>query len=341
MKKSIIHFFAFIAAYVGCVCAFDIPNSLAKTTIEDVNKLAEFSQKSGSIYSDYVAILNSTMELDENSEGIRSGDVRREYGIRIGEEKIIRTQLILNTLDQRLDSLIKPEIKIKKWITSSQKIIDFLYRLRGQVYDFFDDSKNLFSKVRNDLTVNDDEEYRRFVTRTLILLRGEIEIVDFGLLNVTYGSPEYFNRKIMIFGNKFIISLFESMLSRYNGEISQHRFEENLDINLSNLYTIENFIKKGRISVKKMIKKISSIRKGSKNFKVAILDALKTYLISFDNEIRISNTLRELSESLVKENTQELIIEAYLKEAVKLEVLVNQRMSLQAQRQALMAEVRR
>jgi hypothetical protein len=331
---------ALTMAVVMSIILFQSSIALASEAIDEVKRFAKYSQKFSEIYLGYVDLFTDSMELDEIIVGVTSGEVSKEYGLEAGQSKLIRLKLGLARVDTKLDNISVPKFKRIKYAEFIRDSYSYLYSLKDQIHGFFDDSGQMFFKLQNGQKIDENEALRRSITRTKILLTGENRILEIRLLISKPNHPEYYSNKIYILGNQHIIEVLGGLLEWSQSEISEQVFKDRMALNNEKVRGIISLLRKGKNAADTMKSKLRLSKRVDENFRKTLLAALDTYEESFKTESIIAAVLENLTSGFFDGGTYEEIYATYMKNASKLEILVDKRMSLALRRQDLIANMR-
>jgi hypothetical protein len=305
----------------------------------EIKKLANYYQRTQSIQVGLLELIDQSTELDGIISGVLDGEISKRYGLETGQNILLQFKLRLTRKGEELNRLFVPEFSSEKHSDSARKMRVYLFSLKAQIEGVLSDNAQTFHKLQTGQKIDKEEVTRREFARMKLLLGGENQMLAVRLIDADPNLPTYYNYKIYMLGNDFVMEVLGGLYELSLGEISDRRFTERMEANRVKLKGIHGWIQGGRKVVadfKAQMRVGKGIKEGTKRIFLSVADL---YEASFKNEVLVAEALSNLASRVSgDENFQENSANLS-KEMAKFAVLGSRRMSFLAERKELLSKL--
>lgn len=342
LKNRILSFRA--AVLVAAIMALSIGSGAAqekyKLTAEEIRAGSVWASKTNRVLQEFGEVINLTTQLDEISEGVLYGEIKRDFASRQFKNMLSNILLKYNNARDAVKRLGSPptfqDERIQRRFGGSYEMLGLAEKSAKKMIK---ESSLLFVEAK---TGNKDATIKLF-EKSIRTFSSVLELQNAVLSGqaATYGSDEanYYHYKgmvetysAMIFGLNAILPVFKS------GSVDIEMIETahvNLKVS-KNTYII------GRRILKKNINKYSAMKASSlkdKNNKQILLKALRSIYESFDIEeeliIIVEKFLNEIRKNIHKFDPE------YLDNiSIKGNILENKRQEVMIYRQDIIRDIK-
>jgi hypothetical protein len=305
----------------------------------DLKEYTRYLESSTGLYNELTEIFTQTSAIDDLSQAVLMETIGEENALKKKRQMSAIIEEKFNTASKKLNALYEPKFKTERFQSQVKEFNDYLKVYTETIRQSLDDTNNLFeASLTQDLSVVNqfDLRSRRTIVRAL---EGENQLLKLRMGQLEQGNPSYHLFKSIIHSNQSLVYLIKARMSEMEGpEIT----------GVSN-YVAENgasFVKIANIELSASKRAVETGADTLKNwaqankYKFSISQGFKnifqSLILSFQNSFHVELKINTAFHTLLSEYPGD---ESFEKVNVQIDTLIDKRMSLQADRIQLVAEI--
>lgn len=305
----------------------------------DLKEYTRYLESSTGLYNELTEVFTETSAIDDLSQAVLMETVGEESALQKKRRMSILIEEKFDTVSKKLDTLYQPDFKTERFQPQVKEFNGYLKEYTQTIRQSLDDTNNLFeASLTRDLSVVNqfDLRSRRTIVRAL---EGENQLLKLRMGQLEQNNPSYYLFKSIVHSNQSLVYLIKARISEMEGpEVT----------GVSN-YVPENgasFVKIATIELSSAKRAVENGADALKNwaqvnkYKFSISQGFKSIfqslILSFDNSFHVELKINDAFQTLLAEYPGD---QSFDRVNVKIDTLIDKRMSLQSDRIQLVAEI--
>ena len=305
----------------------------------DLKEYTRYLESSTGLYNELTEIFTQTSAIDDLSQAVLMETIGEENALKKKRQMSAIIEGKFNNASKKLNTLYKPNFKTERFQPQVKEFNEYLKEYTQTIRQSLDDTNNLFeASLTQDLSVVNqfDLRSRKTIVRAL---EGENQLLKLRMGQLEQGNPSYHLFKSIIHSNQSLVYLIKARMSEMEGPevtgVSNYVAENgNSFVKIANieLSASKRAVENGADTLKNWAqanKYKFSISQGFKN-------VFQSLILSFQNSFHVELKINTAFQTLLSEYPGD---ESFEKVNVQIDTLIDKRMSLQADRIQLVAEI--
>jgi len=305
----------------------------------DLKEYTLYLESSTGLYNELTEIFTETSTIDDLSQAVLMETVGEESALQKKRQLSAIIEKKFNITSKKLDTLYQPNFKTERFRSQVKEFNEYLKEYTQIIRQSLEDTYNLFdASLTRDLSVVNQFDLRS--RRTIIrALEGENQLLKLRMGQLEQDNPSYYLFKSIVHSNQSLVYLIKARISEMEGPevtgVSNFVPENGTSfVKIANieLSTSKRAVENGADTLKNWAhanKYKFSISQGFKNI-------FQSLILSFESSFHVELKINDAFQTLLSEYPGD---ESFDQVNVKIDTLIDKRMSLQSDRIQLVAEI--
>jgi len=306
---------------------------------DDLKEYTRYLESSTGLYNELTEVFTQTSTIDDLSQAVLMETIGEENALQKKRQLSARIEEQFKVSSNKLDSLYQPSFKTERFRDQVKEFNGYLKEYTQTIRQSLDDSYNLFeASLTRDLSVVNKFDLRS--RRTIIrALEGENQLLKLRMGQLEQDNPSYHLFKSIVHSNQSLVYLIKARISEMEGPevtgVSNYIPESDASfVKIANieLNTSKKAVEKGTDTLNNWAQTNKHKFSISEDFKVIF----QSLILSFANSFHVELKINDAFQTLLTEYPGD---ESFDQVNVQIDTLIDKRMSLQADRIQLVAEI--
>ncbi len=327
------------------ICVLSFAKNLAaapgKSTalFHDLNEYTRYLESSTSLYNELTEVFTQTSAIDDLSQAVLMETVGEEKALQEKRRMSAAIEEKFKTASKKLDSLYQPNFKTGRFLPQVKEFNGYLKEYTQTIRQSLDDTYNLFeASLTKDLSVVNrfDLRSRKTIIRAL---EGENQLLKLRMGQLEQNNPSFHLFKSIVHSNQSLVYLIKARISEMEGPevtgVSNYVPENEASfVKIANieLRTSKKSVEKGAETLKQWAQANKHKFTISQDFSEIFQSLVLSFANSFHVELKINSAFQTLLDEYPGDKSFDEV-------NVRIDSLIDKRMSLQSDRIQLVAEM--
>lgn len=305
----------------------------------DLNEYTLYLESSTDLYNELTEVFTQTSTIDDLSQAVLMETLGEEKALENKRQMSLAIEKNFEAASKKLDTLYQPNFKTERFSPQVKEFNGYLREYTETIRQSLDDTYNLFeASLTRDLSVVNKFDLRS--RKTIIrALEGENQLLKLRMGQLEQNNPSFHLFKSIVHSNQSLVYLikariFEMEVPEVTGVSNFVPENEASFVKIANieLKTSKKAVEKGAETLNSWAQANKYKFTVSKEFKNIFQSLILSFANSFHVELRINTAFQTLLDEYPGD-------ESFDQVNVKIDTLIDKRMSLQSDRIQLVAEM--
>lgn len=305
----------------------------------DLQEYTRYLESSTGLYNDLTDVFTRASAIDDLSQAVLSEEVSEEEALQLKGKLSIVIKEDFKAATAKLDAMYAPNFKTERFTAQVTEFNDYLKDYSQTVQQSLEDTNNLFeASLTKDLTVVNQFDLRS--RKTIIrALEGENQLLKLRMAQLEQSNPSYHLFNSIVHSNQSLVYLIKARITEIEAPevtgVANYVPEDGASfVKIANieLNSSKKSVEKGAASLKLWEKANRHKFEISDDF----LKIFNGLIASFDNSFEVESKINVAFQTLLAEYPGD---ESFDNVNVQIDTLIDQRMSHQADRIQLVADI--
>jgi hypothetical protein len=327
------------------ICVLSLSKNASAATSEntdlflDLKEYTRYLESSTDLYNELTEIFTQTSAIDDLSQAVLMETIGEENALRKKRQMSVIIEEKFTKANNTLDNLYQPNFKTERFQPQVKEFNSYLKEYTKTIRQSLDDTYNLFdASLTRDLSVVNQFDLRS--RKTIIrALEGENQLLKLRMGQLEQSNPSFYLFKSIAHSNQSLVYLIKARVSEMEGPevtgVSNYVPENGVSfVKIANieLSTSKRAVQQGEDTLKNWAQSNKQKFSISPGFK----DIFQSLVLSFEKSFHVELNINNAFQVLLSEYPGD---ESFNQVNVQIDTLIDKRMSLQAERIQLVAEI--